>query len=88
MEYVMPHLLLERGGKIRDYRDRVTHLLRDLISGRGEGSRCDAMAAPKPSPGRHFAPAPASSFTAAATLSGPSPLTPLTTAGTIVGTIQ
>jgi Tol biopolymer transport system component len=28
------------------------------------------------------------SFTAAATLSGPSPLTPLTTAGTIVGTIQ
>jgi eukaryotic-like serine/threonine-protein kinase len=30
----------------------------------------------------------APSFTAAATLSGPSPLTPLTTAGTIVGTIQ
>ena len=28
------------------------------------------------------------SFTAAATLSGPSPLTPLTTAGSIVGTIQ
>src|ERR1700758_310569 len=28
------------------------------------------------------------SFTAAATLSGPSPLSPLTTAGTIVGTIQ
>ena len=28
------------------------------------------------------------SFTAAATLSGPSPLTPLTTAGTIIGTIQ
>jgi len=28
------------------------------------------------------------SFTAAATMSGPSPLTPLTTAGTIVGTIQ
>jgi eukaryotic-like serine/threonine-protein kinase len=30
----------------------------------------------------------APSFTAAATLSGPSPLTPLTTAGSIVGTIQ
>ena len=30
----------------------------------------------------------APSFTAAATLSGPSPLSPLTTAGTIVGTIQ
>src|ERR1700691_4657509 len=30
----------------------------------------------------------APSFTAAATLSGPSPLTPLTTAGTIIGTIQ
>ena len=28
------------------------------------------------------------SFTAAATLSGPSPLTPLTTAGTIIGTVQ
>jgi eukaryotic-like serine/threonine-protein kinase len=28
------------------------------------------------------------SFTAAATLSGPSPLSPLTTAGSIVGTIQ
>ena len=28
------------------------------------------------------------SFTAAATLSGPSPLTPLTTAGSIIGTIQ
>jgi eukaryotic-like serine/threonine-protein kinase len=28
------------------------------------------------------------SFTAAATLSGPSPLTPITTAGTIIGTIQ
>jgi serine/threonine protein kinase len=28
------------------------------------------------------------SFTAAATMSGPSPLTPLTTAGTIIGTIQ
>jgi len=31
---------------------------------------------------------PPPSFTAAATLSGPSPLTPLTTAGSIVGTIQ
>ncbi len=30
----------------------------------------------------------APSFTAAATLSGPSPLTPLTTAGSIIGTIQ
>ena len=30
----------------------------------------------------------APSFTAAATLSGPSPLSPLTTAGTIIGTIQ
>ncbi len=30
----------------------------------------------------------APSFTAAATLSGPSPLTPLTTAGTVIGTIQ
>ena len=37
-------------------------------------------------PGSAAAPAP--SFTAVATLSGPSPLTPLTTAGTIVGTIQ
>jgi eukaryotic-like serine/threonine-protein kinase len=31
---------------------------------------------------------PAPSFTAAATLSGPSPLSPLTTAGSIIGTIQ
>jgi len=37
------------------------------------------------SPGSGSAPP---SFTAAATLSGPSPLTPLTTAGSIVGTIQ
>jgi eukaryotic-like serine/threonine-protein kinase len=37
------------------------------------------------SPGSGTAPP---SFTAAATLSGPSPLTPLTTAGSIVGTIQ
>ena len=33
-------------------------------------------------------PTAAPSFTAAATLSGPSPLSPLTTAGTIIGTIQ
>src|SRR5882762_660522 len=32
--------------------------------------------------------APAPSFTAVATLSGPSPLSPLTTAGSIIGTIQ
>ena len=30
----------------------------------------------------------APSFTAAATMSGPSPLSPLTTAGSIIGTIQ
>src|ERR1700726_2479608 len=40
--------------------------------------------------GETLAPGSASapSFTAAATLSGPSPLSPLTTAGTIIGTIQ
>ena len=40
---------------------------------------------PASAPGSGSAPP---SFTAAATLSGPSPLTPLTTAGSIVGTIQ
>jgi Tol biopolymer transport system component len=39
---------------------------------------------PANNPGSGAAP----SFTAAATLSGPSPLSPLTTAGTIIGTIQ
>jgi eukaryotic-like serine/threonine-protein kinase len=39
-----------------------------------------------PTPGSASSMAP--SFTAAATLSGPSPLSPLTTAGTIIGTIQ
>ena len=44
-----------------------------------------ALGAQAAAPGSGTAPP---SFTAAATLSGPSPLTPLTTAGSIVGTIQ
>jgi serine/threonine protein kinase/Tol biopolymer transport system component len=43
------------------------------------------LGVPAAAPGSGTAPP---SFTAAATLSGPSPLTPLTTAGSIVGTIQ
>ena len=42
----------------------------------------------KPQSSQSAATGPAPSFTAAATLSGPSPLSPLTTAGSIVGTIQ
>src|ERR1700686_3392310 len=41
-----------------------------------------------PAPGSGASPGAAPSFTAMATLSGPSPLSPLTTAGSVIGTIQ
>jgi eukaryotic-like serine/threonine-protein kinase len=46
------------------------------------------LAKPLAMPNSGAASASAPSFTAAPTLSGPSPLTPLTTAGTVIGTIQ